>query len=122
MNKKTNETSLGRSLAICFALASIAACSSSSPGSGSDGDITCMGSPSAGPYATACMNCASCDSQASAVQSSCASFVTCLAACSCSDDTCLSNCASKLSSQCNTLTTEWGDCDKTKCSSACTQG
>jgi hypothetical protein len=95
------------------------ACSSSSPSS--SGAITCMNPPTPGPYSTACVACAACSSEAAAVQSSCASFASCLEACSCSDDTCTSDCSSKLSSQCQMLTTAWGDCDKSKCSSACTQ-
>jgi hypothetical protein len=103
-------------------LAAVAsACSSKSS---ANAGFTCKNPVATGsPDSTACAECgaAQCPSQQAAVESSCASLVSCIEACDCTGGSCESGCIAAASTQCQQLITTFGDCEKMApaCQAAC---
>jgi hypothetical protein len=96
-------------------------CGSSSSSAG----ITCKNPPSTGPDSAACATCGAqqCPDEQAAVESSCASLVSCIEACDCTGGSCEAGCIAATDKNCEQLITALGDCEKmaSACQKACTQ-
>jgi hypothetical protein len=96
------------------------ACSSSSGGSSSI--PSCLGPPATGADSPVCSTCVQnqCASLLHPWESDCSAYLSCYAACQCSDLTCKQDCLSKKDSACNTSEAPITMCVHQQCSSDCT--